>query len=255
MHNLKAYVRNKAHPKGSIAKGYTEYENLKFSFMYFCGIQTRFNRPEQNYDRDQKNQMKHLFVLQLHNEGSVGVTEDLKMLSNGLEKLVTRYTACVINGIRFHSQDRNCKSINLYEVLKHIIKVSYLGHNRVFIFKCDFVDKSQLRGNYDLLELEIEKEDELDLDDPYQQKQLENIINIVEDNDDDMLCRNYIGMIDVDVNVEDQNDAIDNFIDDDSVVDNASFSYEGNEEDCIWSNNESDCGEDYISFNNESDET
>ncbi|KAH7570766.1 hypothetical protein JRO89_XS05G0181700 [Xanthoceras sorbifolium] len=105
-------------------------------------------------------------VSQLQKEGSVGVTEDLKNLSNGLEKLVTRYTGCVINGIR-----------------------------------------------------------------------------------------NDMDLIDVDVNIEDQNDAIDNSMDDDNVTDDVSFNYEGNEEDCISFNDESDCEEDYISSNNESDDT
>lgn len=33
------------------------------------------------------------------------------------------------------------------------------------------VDKSQPRGNYDVLEQEVEKEDEFDFDDPFQQQQ------------------------------------------------------------------------------------
>ncbi|KAL5760668.1 hypothetical protein ACOSQ2_019506 [Xanthoceras sorbifolium] len=356
MHTLKVYVRNKAHPEGSIAEGYTNHECLNFCSMYFRGIETRFNRPKQNYDGDQTNQMKHLSVFkptvrllgaaihdeltlsdwakirwyvlnncdevyryimehrvelerdgvrdiekkqemefyiwfskrvsQLQKEGSVGVTEDLKNLSNGLEKLVTRYT-----GYRdYNRRTQNCgvlvkgehrgKSIDFYGVLKDIIEVSYFGQNKVVIFKCDWwdlsgrrgiqidehniisvnirniwykndpfvlacqtqqvfylndiklgddwrvVDKSQPRGNYDVQELEIEKEDENDMD-----------------------------LIDVDVNIEDQNDAIDNSMDDDNVTDDVSFNYEGNEEDCISFNDESDCEEDYISSNNESDDT
>ncbi|KAL5779529.1 hypothetical protein ACOSQ2_010266 [Xanthoceras sorbifolium] len=52
----------------------------------------------------------------------------------------------------------------------------------------------------------------------------------------------------------DQNDAIDNFVDDDSVANNANFSYNGNKEEYISSNYESDCREDYISSNNDSDD-
>ncbi|KAL5764358.1 hypothetical protein ACOSQ2_016952 [Xanthoceras sorbifolium] len=347
MHTLKAYVRNKAHPEGSIAEGYTDHECLSFCSMYFRGIETRFNQPERNYYGDQANQMKHLSVFKptvrllgaaiqdeltlsdwakirwyvLNNcnekeyrvelerdgvrdiekkqemefyrwfskrkEGSIGVTEDLKILSNSPEKLVTRYIECVINGIR----TQNCgvlvkvehggKSIDFYRVLKDIIEVSYLGQNRVVIIKCDCIMSVNIRniwyknesfvlacqtqqifylndiklGDDWRVELEIEKEDELDLDDPYQQQQSQNIINIVEDIDDDTLCRNDVDMIDVDVNVEVQNDAIDNFMDDDNVTDDVGFNYEGNEEDCISSNDESDCGEDYISSNNESDDT
>ncbi|KAL5827629.1 hypothetical protein ACOSQ3_019469 [Xanthoceras sorbifolium] len=341
--------------------------------MYFRGIETRFNRPEQNYDGDQANQMKHLSVLkpmvrllgaaiqdeltlsdwakirwyvlnncdevyryimeyrvELEKDGVRDIEKKQEMefyrwFSKRVRNLFI-YTGCVINGIRFHTQDRdynrrtqNCgvlvkgehrgKSIDFYEVLKDINEVSYLGQNKVVIFKCDWwdlsgrrgiqidehniisvnirniwykndpfvlacqtqqvfylndiklgddwrvVNKSQPRENYDVQELEIEKEDELDLDDPYQQQQSENIINIVEDIDDDMLCRNDMDLIDVDVNVEDQNDAIDNSVDDDNATDDVSFNYEGNEEDCISSNEESDCEEDYISSNNESDDT
>ena len=62
MHNLKAYVRNKAHPEGSIAEGYTGHECLTFCSMYFRGIETRFNRSERNYDGDEANQMKSISV-------------------------------------------------------------------------------------------------------------------------------------------------------------------------------------------------
>ncbi|KAK3206877.1 hypothetical protein Dsin_020923 [Dipteronia sinensis] len=308
MHNLKAYVRNKAHPEGSIGEGYTDHECLTFCYMYFRGIETRFNRPERNYDGDEANQMKSISVFkpnvrllgapiydelnlfdwakirwehrselendcvrniekkqeeefhkwftkrvqQLEDERSSKFTKDLKNLSKGLEKLVTRHTGCVINGIRFHTQDRDCnrrtqncgvlvkgehagKSIDFYGVLKDIIEVPYLGQNRVGIFECDWwdlsgtkgilidehnlisvnvrktwykndpfvlacqtqqvfylndiklgndwrvVDKSQPRGNYDVLEQEVENEERLYFDDPYQQEQSEDIIDIVED--------------------------------------------------------------------------
>ena len=49
---LKEYVRNKAHPEGSIAEGYINMECMNFCSMYFEGIETRFNRTERNYDGD-----------------------------------------------------------------------------------------------------------------------------------------------------------------------------------------------------------
>nr|GEU95054.1 hypothetical protein [Tanacetum cinerariifolium] len=47
---LKNYVRNKAKPKGSIAKGYVAEEALTFSSHYFWDFTTKFNRPDANVD-------------------------------------------------------------------------------------------------------------------------------------------------------------------------------------------------------------
>lgn len=49
---LKAAVRNKARPEGSIAEAYIVNECLTFCSMYLRGVETRFNRPERNYDGD-----------------------------------------------------------------------------------------------------------------------------------------------------------------------------------------------------------
>ncbi|KAH7570777.1 hypothetical protein JRO89_XS05G0187300 [Xanthoceras sorbifolium] len=189
--------------------------------MYFRGIETRFNRPEQNYDGDQANQMKHLSVLKPMVRLLGAAIQDELTLSDWAKIRWEYRVELEKDGVR------------------DIEKKQEMEFYRWFSKR----------------ELEIEKEDELDLDDPYQQQQSENIINIVEDIDDDMLCRNDMDLIDVDVNVEDQNDAIDNSVDDDNATDDVSFNYEGNEEDCISSNEESDCEEDYISSNNESDDT
>ncbi|KAK3212193.1 hypothetical protein Dsin_016899 [Dipteronia sinensis] len=93
---------------------------------------------------------------------------------------------------------------------------------------------------------EVEKEEGLNFDDPYQQEQTEDIINTVEDdNDDILLCRN--DMHKIDVNVEDQNEFIDNFVDDDSDADDTPFNNDKYEEDYILSNYENDTEENYIS--------
>ncbi|CAN1791692.1 hypothetical protein LINPERHAP1_LOCUS19427, partial [Linum perenne] len=43
---LKGFVRNKAHPEGSIAESYIVNECLTFCSMYLDGIETQFNAPE-----------------------------------------------------------------------------------------------------------------------------------------------------------------------------------------------------------------
>ena len=50
MHKLKSYVRNKARPEGSISEGYIDNECLTFCSLYYNNMDTRWNRPERNYD-------------------------------------------------------------------------------------------------------------------------------------------------------------------------------------------------------------
>ena len=50
MHKLKSYVCNKVHIEGSIAEKYLANECLTFCSRYLHGIETKFNRVEQNYD-------------------------------------------------------------------------------------------------------------------------------------------------------------------------------------------------------------
>lgn len=48
--DLKGYVRNRAHPEGSIAEAYVVNECLTFCSFYLHGIETHFNREERNCD-------------------------------------------------------------------------------------------------------------------------------------------------------------------------------------------------------------
>jgi hypothetical protein len=50
MGKLKRFVRNRSHPKGSIAERYLPVECLTFCFMYLRGIQTRWSPKERNND-------------------------------------------------------------------------------------------------------------------------------------------------------------------------------------------------------------
>ena len=47
---MKDYVRNKAHPEGSIAEGYIAEECLTFCSRYLEGVETVFNRPQRHGD-------------------------------------------------------------------------------------------------------------------------------------------------------------------------------------------------------------
>ena len=50
----KSYVKNKARPEGSIAEAYIVNESLTFCSMYLRDIETKFNRPERNFDDNDK---------------------------------------------------------------------------------------------------------------------------------------------------------------------------------------------------------
>ncbi|XP_042988830.1 uncharacterized protein LOC122316370 [Carya illinoinensis] len=47
---FKRYVKNKAHPEGSIAEAWVHIECLTFCSMYLKDVETKFNRPDRNID-------------------------------------------------------------------------------------------------------------------------------------------------------------------------------------------------------------
>ena len=48
LRTLKGYVKNKAHPEGSIAEGYISEECLTFCSCFFDNINTKLNRPDRH---------------------------------------------------------------------------------------------------------------------------------------------------------------------------------------------------------------
>ncbi|XP_070042013.1 uncharacterized protein LOC107772820 [Nicotiana tabacum] len=50
LRTLKSYVRNKAHPEGSIAEGYLAEECMTFCSKYLTDMETKQNRPDRNFD-------------------------------------------------------------------------------------------------------------------------------------------------------------------------------------------------------------
>lgn len=59
---LKGFVRNKAHPEGSIAEAYISNECLTFISRYLSEIETRFDREERNNDGRNETGEKKLFI-------------------------------------------------------------------------------------------------------------------------------------------------------------------------------------------------
>jgi hypothetical protein len=62
LRTLKGYVRNKAHPEGSIAEGYISEECMTFCSWYLHDMDTKFNRPERNVDASQNEATSGLSV-------------------------------------------------------------------------------------------------------------------------------------------------------------------------------------------------
>ncbi|KAG8371533.1 hypothetical protein BUALT_Bualt13G0097800 [Buddleja alternifolia] len=103
------------------------------------------------------------------------VTEDVLHLAYGPDKRVTHYEVCIVNGLRFHTKQRemNKKSQNsgvvvkveeesgfrdYYGVLTDIIQLDYLGNHHVVLFKCDwFEGKSVQKDKYSYTSINTSK--------------------------------------------------------------------------------------------------
>lgn len=95
---------------------------------------------------------------------------EIRILSRGPLHSVNRYSGCMVNGYRFHTQSRekNRKTqnsgvvvqgdhgenvIDFYGTLQQVLEVEYLGENkRVLVFKCDWFNVGDRTG------LQIDKE-------------------------------------------------------------------------------------------------
>uniref|UniRef100_A0A803N837 Uncharacterized protein n=1 Tax=Chenopodium quinoa TaxID=63459 RepID=A0A803N837_CHEQI len=78
MRTFKSFVRNKAHPEGSIAEGYIQKELLVFCARYLSKIETQFNRLDRNEDMNYP-QLHSLSVF--YNTGKTLGKPNLKQLS------------------------------------------------------------------------------------------------------------------------------------------------------------------------------
>ncbi|KAG8367592.1 hypothetical protein BUALT_Bualt16G0088400 [Buddleja alternifolia] len=103
------------------------------------------------------------------------VTEDLLHLAYGPDKRVTHYEGCIVNGLRFHTKQRemNKKTQNsgvvvkveeelgfrdYYGVLTDITQLDYLGNHHVVLFKCDwFEGKSVQKDKYNYTSINTSK--------------------------------------------------------------------------------------------------
>ncbi|CAN1289728.1 hypothetical protein LINPERPRIM_LOCUS20410 [Linum perenne] len=107
-----------------------------------------------------KSQFIDWFKIRMTSELNGSQTErTLALHSLSCEPLscVTKYNGCIVNGVRFHTKDREMRLktqnsgivvegnhlneiINFYGVLDEIIEVDYVRDKHVYIFKCDWYD-------------------------------------------------------------------------------------------------------------------
>lgn len=72
---LKGYVKNKAHPEGSMAEGHLAEESAIFSSHYLEGIETRFSRPRRNEDTIAEYDVNYLFSSGGRSMGKIEITK------------------------------------------------------------------------------------------------------------------------------------------------------------------------------------
>ncbi|XP_062085438.1 uncharacterized protein LOC133791534 [Humulus lupulus] len=111
----------------------------------------------ENLDQLQKKEFPMWFYNKLYNlrqAGSAEASEELFSLASGSSNLVSSYTGCIVNGVRFlcYDRDKNLKTQNsgilvpgvdnksFYGQLEEVIVMSYLAGCSVVLFKCKWFD-------------------------------------------------------------------------------------------------------------------
>ncbi|KAL2512828.1 Uncharacterized protein Adt_18428 [Abeliophyllum distichum] len=123
---LKDYVRNQSKPEGSIAEGYVVEESLTFCSWCFEDIYA------------------------LYRINADDVSPELLSLASQTNDVVHSYPACIVNGVRFLTYDRDIrrKTQNsgvsiagtsdeiFYGQLQDILELSYINSFSVVVFRC-----------------------------------------------------------------------------------------------------------------------
>ncbi|KAF5470111.1 hypothetical protein F2P56_010651 [Juglans regia] len=90
------------------------------------------------------------------------VTADMYALACGPERYVASYAACIVNGKRFHTKqrelrrrtqnsgvlvigDESANNVDFYGVINDIVELHYMGRRRVYLFMCDWFDVGDQR--------------------------------------------------------------------------------------------------------------
>ena len=114
----------------------------------------------------------------MQNQGSQEVTDEIFSLACGLDRRVMRYTSCIVNGVRYHTKERDFhlrsqnsgvmveenheeEDIDFYGVLIDIIQLDYIKECQVVLFRCEWFDldnkKRRIRKDGHLVSINVNK--------------------------------------------------------------------------------------------------
>lgn len=105
-----------------------------------------------------------LFTMQvklMEIQGSTAKLNSLSCLAKGPDKHVTRYSGCIVNGVKYLVDSRddrritqNCgvqveaehnnKIIDFFGILKDVVELRYRGNNHVVLFMCEWFDSTYI---------------------------------------------------------------------------------------------------------------
>ncbi|XP_075103619.1 uncharacterized protein LOC142178190 [Nicotiana tabacum] len=132
---LKSLIDNRACPEGSIEQGYIANECMTLCSRYLHTIDTKFNRPERNYDGG------------------------LKKSNGGLSMF---YQPGRTLGAKdpFGENDQDSENINYYGILTDVIELQFLMGRRVILFRCNWFDmynkiKGVKKDEYDFVSINL----------------------------------------------------------------------------------------------------
>ncbi|WJZ84642.1 hypothetical protein VitviT2T_004236 [Vitis vinifera] len=111
-----------------------------------------FQRQKQLFPKWFANHMKIL-----RHQGSPEAIDELYSLASRPDRRVSLYHSCVVNGIQFHTKDRDDRHttqnsgvlvlgdhyedmIDFYGVLLNVVVLDYIFNNQVVLFKCEWFD-------------------------------------------------------------------------------------------------------------------
>ncbi|XP_073219685.1 uncharacterized protein [Cicer arietinum] len=172
---MKSYVCNKSRPKGSIAEGYLVEECLTFCSRYLhSGVETSEHENEDvnvnKRKRWSKAKSQGLDFVEWFKKRALlsDVSDKLKKLSRGPNKIARHFSSYLINGYRFHTKQRDARrktqnigvtlmavtesfastkdenpiiqSITFYGSITEIVEVDYYGMLKFVLFRCDWFE-------------------------------------------------------------------------------------------------------------------
>ena len=108
-----------------------------------------------NIDHKHEVEFENWFKDRICGSNVTNVSKELYSLACGFDALVAVYQGCIVNGVRFHTKDREHTrrtqnsgvfvsgedggtKTNYYGELRNVLELTYMGNNRVYLFECDW---------------------------------------------------------------------------------------------------------------------